>query len=370
MTQTVLVDYVWLTAANDFRWKTRTVKYDTGSDDTGSDDTVPTSLREYLYSLKWSYDGTSTGDISASASETSEVSLTPFAVYRDPFRRHTNCQSFVVLCTGSINGELIPGMSKTREWAKTIMKQNCQHDVWFGLEQEYYLTCLDGDKRLVPLGANNIANIFEQGRYYCRPSRQPGIEIAETHLDYCMYAGVCISGINAEVGPAQWEFQIGPGGGISVSDDLTIARYFLTRLAEERGIIADFGPKPFPSPINGSGCHANYSTSTTRAEGGHSEIINHMTRLSSSHAACMKLYGDGNYARMTGSCETANYSMFSWGIGTRDTSVRIGEETSLAKKGYYEDRRPAANCNPYLVTACIVDSTLGSGLNDCPFTAD
>jgi hypothetical protein len=73
MTQTVLVDYVWLTAANDFRWKTRTVKYDTGSDDT-----VPTSLREYLYSLKWSYDGTSTGDISASASETSEVSLTPF----------------------------------------------------------------------------------------------------------------------------------------------------------------------------------------------------------------------------------------------------------------------------------------------------
>ena len=33
--------------------------------------------------------------------------------------------------------------------------------------------------------------------------------MVEAHLDSCLYAGIRIAGINAEVMPAQWEFRSG-----------------------------------------------------------------------------------------------------------------------------------------------------------------
>lgn len=35
-----------------------------------------------------------------------------------------------------------------------------------------------------------------------------GRELVEAHYRSCLYAGVKISGINAEVMPSQWEFQV------------------------------------------------------------------------------------------------------------------------------------------------------------------
>ena len=39
-----------------------------------------------------------------------------------------------------------------------------------------------------------------------------GRDLAEHHLDLCLKAGIKVSGINAEVMPGQWEYQIGPVG--------------------------------------------------------------------------------------------------------------------------------------------------------------
>ncbi len=49
-------------------------------------------------------------------------------------------------------------------------------------------------------------------------------------------SGVNISGINAEVMPAQWEFQVGPCLGIELGDHLWMARFLLFRIGEEWGI--------------------------------------------------------------------------------------------------------------------------------------
>ena len=60
----------------------------------------------------------------------------------------------------------------------------------------------------------------------------------EAHYRACLYAGIRISGTNAEVGddeagiiffgtqvmPSQWEFQVGPTEGIDMGDDLWVAR--------------------------------------------------------------------------------------------------------------------------------------------------
>jgi glutamine synthetase len=49
-----------------------------------------------------------------------------------------------------------------------------------------------------------------QGPYYCSVGSGSAIgrDIVEAHLKACIYAGIEISGTNAEVMPAQWEFQV------------------------------------------------------------------------------------------------------------------------------------------------------------------
>ncbi len=39
-----------------------------------------------------------------------------------------------------------------------------------------------------------------------------GREFVEAHLKACLFAGINISGVNAEVMPAQWEYQVGAAG--------------------------------------------------------------------------------------------------------------------------------------------------------------
>jgi len=55
---------------------------------------------------------------------------------------------------------------------------------------------------------------------------------------------------------------------------------------------------------------------------------------------------------------------FSYGVGNRGSSFRIPTSTAAEKKGYVEDRRPASNIDPYLVSGMIVDTSLcGSKLS-------
>ena len=55
--------------------------------------------------------------------------------------------------------------------------------------------------------------------------------------------------------------------------------------------------------------------------------------------------------------ETASIHEFSWGVANRGASVRVGNDTAKAGKGYFEDRRPASNMDPYLVTSLIFETT-------------
>lgn len=73
------------------------------------------------------------------------------------------------------------------------------------------------------------------------------------------------------------------------------------------------------------------------------------------------VYGEGNKYRMTGTHETAHYDVFSYKVGGRGCSVRIPVTTAETNSGYYEDRRPASNINPYISTAILVDTTILNG---------
>lgn len=69
------------------------------------------------------------------------------------------------------------------------------------------------------------------------------IALSLTRNKTCLYAGVKISGTNAEVMPGQWRFKVGPCLGVSIGDHLLVARYSLCRVAEDFNVSVSFAPK-------------------------------------------------------------------------------------------------------------------------------
>jgi glutamine synthetase len=127
----------------------------------------------------------------------------------------------------------------------------------YGLEQEY--TLLQKDVKW-PLGWPVGGYPGPQGPYYCGTGADKawGRDIVNAHYKACLYAGIQISGINGEVMPGQWEFQVGPSIGIAAADQLWAARYILERITEIAGVVLSLDPKPIEGDWNGAGCHTNY----------------------------------------------------------------------------------------------------------------
>merc|ERR1719247_2512523 len=199
----------------------------------------------------------------------------------------------------------------------------------------------------------------EQGPYYCSAGYDCtiGRTVADTHYKACLYAGITISGINAEVMPGQWEYQVGPCEGIKSGDDLWMSRYLMVRVCELMGCNVTFDPKPMSGDWNGAGCHTNYSTKPMREKGGYKEIIAAIEKLAKKHDEHIKVYGEGNERRLTGAHETAPITAFSYGVANHGASVRIPRDAEANQCGYFEDRRPASNCDPYVVTGLVFKTT-------------
>ncbi|XP_070176260.1 glutamine synthetase-like [Littorina saxatilis] len=306
----------------------------------------------------WNFDGSSTYQ---SEGTNSDMYLVPVALFRDPFRLGNNK---LVLCE-VLKYNKVPAETNNRHTCVKVMEKIKSTKPWFGIEQEYSL--MDGDG--YPLGWPKNGYPGPQGPYYCGVGSNKvfGRDIVEAHYRACLYAGVKICGCNAEVMPAQWEFQVGPCEGIEMGDHLWAARYLLHRVAEDFGVVITLDPKPISGNWNGAGAHTNYSTEAMRKPGGLAIMEEAITKLSKKHDEHIRAYdpnqGADNSRRLTGRHETSSIKDFSAGVANRGASIRIPRQVAEDGYGYLEDRRPSSNCDPYSVTEIIIRTTL---LDDLP----
>lgn len=329
----VLAEYVWIGGSGqDLRSKTKTLEK------------PPTGVEDLPI---WNFDGSSTGQ---APGKDSEVYLKPVAIFQDPFRGKPHIIVLNECCLP--DGKFTPIPTNTRRYASERFAQKKELIPWFGIEQEYTLFNMDGH---TPLGWPVGGYPRPQGPFYCSAGAENsyGRRIAESHYFACLYAGIKVSGTNAEVMPGQWEYQVGPCVGIESGDHHIMSRFIMMRVCEDFGVICSFDPKPIPGDWNGAGCHTNFSTEPMRNPGGFDLIILAVEKLGKKHKEHIAMYGKGNERRLTGAHETAPIDKFSYGVAHRGASVRIPRTTKADGFGYFEDRRPSSNMDPYVVTAKV-----------------
>ncbi|MEX0750825.1 MAG: glutamine synthetase GlnII [Dehalococcoidia bacterium] len=302
----------------------------------------------------WGFDGSSTNQAPGS---NSDCVLQPVFVCPDPLRGGDH----KLVMTEVLLTDMTPHPTNTRAALSEIAERYKSHDMWFGIEQEY--TFFEGAK---PLGWPDNGFPAPQGGYYCGVGADEvfGREIVEAHTEACLQAGIAISGTNGEVMPGQWEFQVGPVGPLDASDQLWLARWLLYRIAEDFGVSATLYPKPVKGDWNGAGAHTNFSTKEMRSN--YDYCVKAAEALSTRHDLHIENYGYAIEERLTGLHETCSYKEFRYGVSDRGASVRIPWQVARDQKGYIEDRRPNANCDPYVVTRLITDTVCSSFESSSP----
>jgi glutamine synthetase len=372
-----IVEYVWIGGPNKYNKMPWTIRSKTRCLD---------GKKYTLDNLPdWNYDGSST---SQATTEKSEVILRPKALFKDPFyplklnkysrnnyeeydtnynNGHTKYEFYMVLCDiytlDEESREYIPHKDNTRHLASNIFTNDTvtNFEPWFGLEQEFFLI---NHNTNLPIGYFGEGKTTPQGQYYCSVGYGNAIyrSIVDDIFHKALFAGIKVSGINAEVAPGQWEIQVGPCVGLEAGDHLWMLRYIMMKVSENYSCYISFHPKPLTEgEWNGSGCHINYSTNKMRGENGLDEINRIIHKMSSdeNHKKHLKVYGEWNDLRLTGEHETSSLEDFSHGVGNRGASVRIPTQTLKDEFGYFEDRIPSSVVDPYLATAILFETTIG-----------
>ncbi|RWW34708.1 hypothetical protein GW17_00000514 [Ensete ventricosum] len=256
-----------------------------------------------------------------------------------------NISAFKVLAVKSDNGVV----SRLEDLLKLDMApftdKIIAEYIWYGIEQEY--TLLQTNVKW-PLG-------WPVGGY------------PDAHYKACLYAGINISGTNGEI---LFLFNL------------------LTNIEDGQELIKEISilKSVFSLSIFGN-IRLGQVTKSMREEGGYEVIKKAILNLSLRHMDHISAYGEGNERRLTGKHETANINTFSWGVANRGCSIRVGRDTEKQGKGnvsgtladgsrkrellidvvwvwfvddlgYLEDRRPASNMDPYVVTSLLAETTI------------
>lgn len=321
-----IIDYVWIGGNNELHSKVKVVY---------------SKIKKLSDVPIWTFDRSSTYQGECA---NSEGFIRPKRMFKCPFRKKNG---LIVICD-TYNADGAPLETNYRYHAEKFFEKYKNEAPWFGLEQEYFIFERKTNLPVAYQGNINYEHYCGAGgnNIFCR-------SLVDEHMEACIYAGVKIVGTNSEVSISQFEFQI-LAEGIEAADHLWVARYILEKLTEKYHVYINYHPKPLPD-YNGSGCHINFSTKKMREKEGLGSVMEAINKIKLRHNELIKISGTDNELRLTGQHETSDYHKFSYGIGCRDTSIRIPNEVINNKCGYLEHRIYASNVDPYQATAKIME---------------
>lgn len=324
----VVVEYVWLDGQGKTRSKMRTCTR------------CPRSADDCMI---WSFNGTPTEQ--AESREQSDCYLVPRKLFDCPVR---GAPHKMLICE-VITADMSPAKGNWRCWAAEVMEMYSHLDPVFGLEQEYI--CVDVH------GKPCIMSTNDQDNMYCgrgAANMPDGLrELMGQHYAMCLSAGIKIHGMNIEQGPSQAEYQVGPCKGIDIGDHAIAARHVLHKAAENNGVCVSFNATE-DGVSHGNSMHCNFSTKHTRAEGGLKFLEKIARVLGKRQSDCLAAFGAGNEKRLNGENNAPSKDHFKFAVSDRTASVRIPRSVGIVGKGYLEDRRPAANADPYRACAAVL----------------
>uniref|UniRef100_A0A023GM68 glutamine synthetase n=1 Tax=Amblyomma triste TaxID=251400 RepID=A0A023GM68_AMBTT len=284
----------------------------------------------------------------------SEAYLVPVALFRDPFFGGRNK---IVLCE-VLQHDRTPMKTNTRRSCCQAMDKAADQKPWFGIEQEYVLTEKDGHPLQWPRHASHTIKPLGPYCYGVGADVAAGRHVSDAHYKACTYAGVKMAGTNCEGILSQWEYQVGPLPGVEAADHLWVSRYILERVAEDFGLLVNLDPMPFPSgEWLGSAMHTNFSTMAMREDGGIRSIKAAIEKLKGNADALLAKYDTArikrNKLRVEAGMMTTPSTQFSSDECSKEVSVRVPLAVVEAGRGYFEDRRPGANADPYTVCEAL-----------------
>ncbi len=178
--------------------------------------------------------------------------------------------------------------------------------------------------------------------------------------------GVDVNTAHHEVAAGQHEIDIGASTALKAADDVVTFRYALKAVAQSRGAIASFMPKPFDG-LPGSGMHVHQSlfrhsdganAFSGDDEYGLSQEAKHFIAGQLHHAAgiCAVLAPLVNsYKRLVRGFEAPIF--ISWARTNRGALIRV-PHVGRSEATRVELRSPDPSCNPYLAFAVMLRAGL------------
>lgn len=242
---------------------------------------------------------------------------------------------------------------------KRVMKEaeKLGYKMNLGPEVEFFLFKKDENGR-------PVINLHDQADYYDVGPDDDGELVRIDMVNTLQQMGFEIEAAHHEAAPSQHEIDFKYSDALTSADNVITFKYATKAVAAKYNLLATFMPKPIYG-VNGSGMHCNMSL----FKNGKNAFLDTNKPYQLSDEAIWAIGGVlqnvkkftaitnptvNSYKRLVTGFEAPVY--IAWSLANRSALVRVPAKRGNATR--FELRSPDPYCNPYLVFAVLLQSTL------------